>query len=334
MTNHAPFKTNWEEASFYIEAAEVTPVLVVGAGGLGCEIVKNLALSGVKNIHLVDMDTVDYTNLNRQFMFRKSDVGKSKADAIASFVSRRCPGVKITTHKKKVQELPFQLYTQFPVIVGGLDNVEARKYLNHIAHLLNETSDETVCQYIDGATEGFEGQALLVDPFKTSCYECSLLGGLAEKPKVNYCTIANTPRTPEHCIQYALEVLWDDERKGETRDNDNLEHMKWIFEKASQRAAQFNIEGVTEMLTLGVTKNIIPAIASTNALIAAVLTNEVLKLLSGCNPTVFFLLLSSTTICFTREAHQSAARPTQLENSPPAEPATCGKTAWRRYNSS
>ncbi len=71
---------------------------------------KNLALSGIRNIHLVDMDTVDFTNLNRQFMFRKHNVGKSKTEAVSSFVSKRCPGVKITTHNKRVQEIPFSVY--------------------------------------------------------------------------------------------------------------------------------------------------------------------------------------------------------------------------------
>ena len=93
------------------------------------------------------------------------------------------------------------------------------------------------------------------------------------QPKANYCTIANKPRTPEHCIQYVLEKLWEEERKGEVRDNDNLEHLNWVYEKSLERARQFNIEGVTQMLALGVTKNVIPAIASTNALIAAVVTN-------------------------------------------------------------
>jgi ubiquitin-activating enzyme E1 C len=57
------------------------------------------------------------------------------------------------------------------------------------------------------------------------------------------------------------------------RDNDNLEHMKVIYERSLERAIKFKIEGVTEMLTMGVAKNIIPAIASTNALIAAFCTN-------------------------------------------------------------
>lgn len=64
-------------------------------------------------------------------------------------------------------------------------------------------------------------------------------------------------------------------------DKDNYEHMNWIYEQATKRAAQYHIEGVTYKLTIGVVKNIIPAVASTNALIASICVTECIKILTG-----------------------------------------------------
>jgi NEDD8-activating enzyme E1 len=193
-------------------------------------------------------------------------------------------GVKITAHNCKIQDKDEDYYQQFRLIVCGLDSIEARRWMNSmLVDLVDPENPESLKPFIDGGTEGFKGQARVILPTISSCFECQL-DMHAPRPTVPLCTIATIPRQPQHCIEWAHIMAWEEHRKDEVLDTDDPEHITWLYQKALARAQEFNITGVTYSLTQGVVKNIIPAIASTNAIIAASCCNEALKIMTSCNP--------------------------------------------------
>ncbi|PSR82711.1 hypothetical protein BD289DRAFT_436965 [Coniella lustricola] len=285
-TVKGPFTDDDFDGSVVPETMDIMKILVIGAGGLGCEILKDLALSGFKDIHVIDMDTIDISNLNRQFLFRKDDVGKSKAECAASFVERRVKGVKITPHNNRIQDFDEDFYMQFAIVVCGLDSIEARRWINAtLINMVDEDNPDSLKPLIDGGTEGFKGQSRVIFPTVTSCIECQL-DMFAPRAAVPLCTLATIPRQPEHCIEWAHVIAWDKEKPFPKLDKDDPEHITWLYQKSLTRAQEFNIPGVTYSLTQGVVKNIIPAIASTNAIIAASCCNEALKIASSCAPSL------------------------------------------------
>ncbi|KAH8869671.1 NEDD8-activating enzyme E1 catalytic subunit [Schistosoma japonicum] len=269
---------------------EHVKILVIGAGGLGCELLKNLAMMGFCYLEVIDMDTIDISNLNRQFLFRSHDVGKPKANVAADFIMRRVPTCKVIPHHKRIQDFDASFYQQFNAVVCGLDSLTARRWINSMLASLvqydvnNQPDPNSVIPLVDGGTEGFKGHVLVVLYGLTGCLECTLD---LYPPPVNFplCTIAHTPRLPEHCIEYVRILLWSKENPfGDSVmiDGDSPEHIQWIYEKSCERAKQFGISGVTLRLVQGVVKRIIPAVASTNAVIAAACATEIFKLITFC----------------------------------------------------
>ena len=153
--------TWWDQSK--LRAAKV---LVVGAGALGNEIVKNLALVGVGNITIIDMDTIELSNLSRCIFFRESDDGSYKAEVLAREAERLNPFTKTRFFTTPVQELGDAYLQQFNLIIAGLDNREARVWLGGAARRAGKV-------WIDAAIEGLMGKVQTFTP-DGPCYACTM----------------------------------------------------------------------------------------------------------------------------------------------------------------
>jgi molybdopterin/thiamine biosynthesis adenylyltransferase len=166
LTSESPYHrqeliTWWDQ-----KALLSAKVLVVGAGALGNEIVKNLALVGVGNITIVDMDIIEHTNLARCVFFRRDDELKLKAEVLAREASRMNTDVKTEYFTSPIQELGDAFLLQFDLVLAGLDNREARVWLGAAAKRTGKV-------WIDAAIEGLMGKVQTFVP-DGPCYACTM----------------------------------------------------------------------------------------------------------------------------------------------------------------
>lgn len=143
-------------------------VLVVGAGALGNELVKNLVLMGVGHIVVVDMDSVENSNLARCVFFRERDEGRPKAEVLAEHARELNSEVEVVPIVGDVRlTVGLGVFAEMDVVLGGLDNREARLFVNQACW-------KTSTPWVDGAIEGLMGLVRVFVPPHGPCYECTL----------------------------------------------------------------------------------------------------------------------------------------------------------------
>jgi adenylyltransferase/sulfurtransferase len=150
------------------ELLKKAKILVVGAGAIGNEVLKNLALLGFGNIFVVDMDEVENSNLSRSILFREEDEGKPKAVVAEKRIKEINPDVKVKGFQADIcNDIGLGLFRYVDLVIGGLDNREARLAINEKCWKVNTP-------YIDGATETIMGVVRVFVPPETACYECTM----------------------------------------------------------------------------------------------------------------------------------------------------------------
>jgi len=191
-------------------------ILLVGAGGIGCELLKNLALSGFTHVEVIDLDTIDVSNLNRQFLFRSQHVGMPKCTvACAAALAMLLPPSLTNDNSNDKSNQAKYSYTAhhgnvcdnsrfnvnfvkgFDLVLNALDNVAARRRVNRLCLA-------AAVPLVEAGTTGYLGQVTVIDKqSNTECYECQAKPTQKVYP---ICTIRSTPSMPVHTIVWAKEL--------------------------------------------------------------------------------------------------------------------------------
>jgi molybdopterin-synthase adenylyltransferase len=181
------------------EKLKKAKVFLAGAGGLGSPAAYYLAAAGVGTIVIVDHDTVELSNLNRQILHWEENIGKTKADSAAQKLNGFNPNITIKTLSTTIDAASVhELVGDADVIVDAMDNLPTR-------YLLNLTAQQKGIPFVHGAVYGFEGRAMTVLPGKSACLNCLYHG--AEVPKAKFPVIGAAPGIIG-CIQAAEAIKY------------------------------------------------------------------------------------------------------------------------------
>lgn len=140
-------------------------IFIAGAGALGNEVVKNLAMLGIRRLIIVDNDVVELSNTNRMIFFDKEDVGKSKAKVLAKKINKKFPFVEVWAADKTLEDVPVGYYLKSNLIISCLDNLLTRMHLTIISRKYS-------IPIVDGGISGYQARVQTYLPPNDPCFIC------------------------------------------------------------------------------------------------------------------------------------------------------------------
>jgi len=182
-------------------------IFMVGCGALGCEISKNLGMMGFSTfkrsrLTITDMDTIELSNLNRQFLYQHADINKLKSEVLKTKLNKYCPDIQVSSFNKEVGNLSEKTFNKSfwkdnTLIINALDNVEARKYVDTKCVLYDKPLFES-------GTLGQKANTQVIIPYKTATYS-EIRDPIDDN--IPMCTIRNFPNKIEHCVEWCLDIF-------------------------------------------------------------------------------------------------------------------------------
>ncbi|MHA2224559.1 MAG: HesA/MoeB/ThiF family protein [Candidatus Hodarchaeales archaeon] len=253
------------------EILKQSTVLIVGVGGLGVEVAKNLAMVGIGRLILVDLDTIEHSNLNRQILFIGAPEGSPKADYAAKRLKELNPFIEVESYNCPLQDLPPNLYREVDLYVAGLDSIEARLELNRRA-VHNRKP------LIDAGTAAYNGHVYCIFPFVNACLECDPLIE-REQDQLGACTLVGVPRKPAHCILKGQ--LKFEQEQGRPINILNANEVKKVNEYANKLLEEhfpesplFQIDQIIQIID-----NHEPTVITINSVMASLQSQEAVRIL-------------------------------------------------------